>query len=288
MASDQDLQTNGPVLTHEEYGPGYRRELIEHHNTRTAVKDAGFLMPFLKDGQDILDCGCGKGSITLGIAANRPGARVVGCDIGAKVLEEAGQDAIGAGLTNASFQVGSIYDLPFPDQSFDAIIAHAVFQHLARPEAALSELDRVLRPGGVIGLRDDDRGSMVLAPEIDGMDRAFEVMDWFMLDSSGDPFAGRKHRDRLHRLGYIDIIGSATCEADGTPQSTRHRGDMAAAAFRGKLGRRAVEAGICSEEECERLAVACETWGNHPAAFDCITWCEAVGTKPLVAGDTEG
>ena len=114
------------------------------------------------------------------------------------------------------------------------------------------------------------------------MDRAFEVMDWFMLDSDGDPFAGRKHRERLHDLGYVNIIGSATCEADGTAHSTLHRGDMAAAAFRGKLGQRAVEAGICSVQECEKLAQACADWGRHPAAFDCITWCEAVGTEVVL------
>ena len=132
------------VVTHEEYGPGYRRELIEHHNTRSASKDAGFLLPFLHDKQNILDCGCGKGSITLGIASEFASARVVGCDIGEKVLQEAQIDAERGGLTNLSFEVGSIYALPFSDNSFDAVIAHAVFQHLAMPDAAIAELDRVL------------------------------------------------------------------------------------------------------------------------------------------------
>ncbi|MEP6394667.1 MAG: class I SAM-dependent methyltransferase, partial [Paracoccaceae bacterium] len=181
--SDNDFtQADEAVLKHEEYGPGYRRELIEHHNARTAENDARFLLPHLAGRVDILDCGCGKGSITLGIAKAYPAARVVGCDIGEGVVAEAQADALLASLENVTFQIGSIYSLPFDDGSFDAIIAHAVFQHLSKPEAAMAELDRVLRPGGVIGLRDDDRGSMVLAPHTEAMARALEVMDWFMLE----------------------------------------------------------------------------------------------------------
>ena len=163
--SEADLaQVAGTIVTHEDYGPGYRRELIKHLNTRTVQEDASFLLPYLTGRSDILDCGCGKGSITLGVARAFGAARVVGCDIDEDVLAEARADAMGAGLKNVTFRTGSIYSLPFEDESFDAIIAHAVFQHLSKPEAAMAEFDRVLCTGGVIGLRDDDRGSMVLAP----------------------------------------------------------------------------------------------------------------------------
>ncbi len=267
------------LVTYEEYGPGYRSDLVAHHNLRTAPKEAGFLLPFLSDGMNILDCGCGRGSITLGLADLLPSAKITGCDVGIEVLDAAKSDAKDRGLSNVSFKLASVYNLEFQDANFDAVLVHAVLQHLSEPAAALKELHRVMRPGGVIGLRDDDRGSMILAPESADMARALEVMDWFMKDSGGDPQAGRRHRARLIEAGFTDVVCSATCEVDGTSRETEARGLLAANAFRGKLGKRAVAAGYIDERECEYLANVCECWGRDPAAFDSITWCEAVGRK---------
>jgi ubiquinone/menaquinone biosynthesis C-methylase UbiE len=267
-------------LTFEQYGPGYRPKLVSQHNSRTASRDAGFALPFISNPKIIVDCGCGRGSITIGLAELFPEAQVIGFDIGEEVIAAARSDAEAAALGNIEFRIGSIYHLPLDDDCCDVVFANAVVQHLARPELALGEFYRVLRPGGLVGLRDDDRGSMVLAPISDAMIEALAIMDWYLADSEGDPFAGRRHRERLTSAGFGEIVCSATVEADADLNATARRGALAADAFRGRLGERAVQAGKIDQAGRTRLAEACDNWGNDPAAFDCITWCEAVGRKP--------
>ena len=267
------------VKVHEIYGPGYRADLVRQHNLRTIHKDASFFIPYLDDGFRILDCGCGRGSLTIGMAQAVAGSEVLGIDIGEEVLESARADAEKAGVSNIWFLEGSIYSLEYEDDSFDAVLVHAVLQHLARPVEALNEVYRVLRTGGVVGLRDDDRGSMILAPETPLMNKVLEVMNWYLAYSSGDPYTGRKHRQMLLSAGFQNLISSATCEFDQGLAETSDRASLAANGLRGRLGDVAVAEGKITEGERGELIGACEVWGNDPAAFDSITWCETIGFK---------
>ena len=65
---------------------------------------------------------------------------------------------------NVHFEVANVYELPFPDGSFDAVLAHTVLLGLREPVRALQELRRVLRPGGVVGVRDPDWGADLFTP----------------------------------------------------------------------------------------------------------------------------
>jgi ubiquinone/menaquinone biosynthesis C-methylase UbiE len=54
---------------------------------------------------------------------------------------------------SARLVTGDVHDLPFPSGSFDVVHAHQVLQHVADPVAALREMVRVCRPGGVVAVR---------------------------------------------------------------------------------------------------------------------------------------
>ena len=54
-------------------------------------------------------------------------------------------------MTNLRFDVGDLFALPYPGESFDVVHLHQVLQHLGDPVAALLEMRRVLRPGGLLG-----------------------------------------------------------------------------------------------------------------------------------------
>jgi SAM-dependent methyltransferase len=88
-------------------------------------------------GATILDAGCGSGRIfRYELAA---GCRVVGVDIGADLRDN----------PNVADPVrGDVQRLPFADASFDAVLASHVMEHLPRPDEALAEVARVLKPGG--------------------------------------------------------------------------------------------------------------------------------------------
>src|SRR5688572_5407989 len=129
-----------------------------------ANRKLSFLMPCLRPGMRVLDGGCGSGSITVGLAdAVQPG-EVVGVDVDAGQLTAARKAASDHGLTNVRFEEASLLSLPFEDDSFDAAYLSSVLEHVTDPAAVLRELCRVVRPGGVIGVRDHQPGAMLATP----------------------------------------------------------------------------------------------------------------------------
>jgi SAM-dependent methyltransferase len=97
----------------------------------------------LRGARRILDVGCGEGQISR-LAAGLPGVdRVVGVDPTAAQLALAATRGGGVALTRAGAAA-----LPFPDGSFDAVVACLVFEHIAAVDEALGEVGRVLAPGG--------------------------------------------------------------------------------------------------------------------------------------------
>jgi ubiquinone/menaquinone biosynthesis C-methylase UbiE len=105
------------------------------------------------DGQGVvLDVACGPGIVTAALA---PRAReVVALDITPEMLAKARQRCAAAGLRNVTFREGSATELPFADNSFDAVVTRLSVHHFPEPGLVLGEMFRVLRPGGTMVLAD--------------------------------------------------------------------------------------------------------------------------------------
>ncbi|MFI7036792.1 methyltransferase domain-containing protein [Microbispora rosea] len=103
----------------------------------------------LAPGASVLDVGCGPGVITAGLAeaAGREG-RAVGLDVSAPMLRQAAAVA----RPNTGLVRGDAQDLPFRDAVFDAVCSTAMIMILPDPSAALTDMARVLRPGGRIAI----------------------------------------------------------------------------------------------------------------------------------------
>ncbi|MBP0459325.1 class I SAM-dependent methyltransferase [Streptomyces montanisoli] len=95
----------------------------------------------VRDGARVLDVGTGPG--TIAVAALARGAGVVAVDAEPSMVELAAANAPGADVRH-----GVLPELPFPDGSFDAVVANFVVNHVEDPWAVLTELRRVARPGG--------------------------------------------------------------------------------------------------------------------------------------------
>jgi ubiquinone/menaquinone biosynthesis C-methylase UbiE len=99
--------------------------------------------------EEVLDVGCGTGTLAVAAARSTPGARVTGLDADASILALARRKATVAGL-ELRFDEGRSTALPYADASFDVVLSTLFFHHL--PDEAkrrtASELMRVLRPGG--------------------------------------------------------------------------------------------------------------------------------------------
>jgi ubiquinone/menaquinone biosynthesis C-methylase UbiE len=129
---------------------------------RTAANTADFFLPHLRPGMSLLDCGCGAGTITIGLAQAVTPGEVVGVDHEPAQFEQARALAAEHGVDNVRFETADLFTLPFADDGFDAAFAHAVLMHVGDRKAALREMRRVVRPGGVVAVKDlrtEDRSS---------------------------------------------------------------------------------------------------------------------------------
>jgi ubiquinone/menaquinone biosynthesis C-methylase UbiE len=187
------------------------------HATRTAAQEAAFFLPYLRSGMQVLDVGCGPGTITVGLAEGVAPGAVIGIDLQLSQIEQARALAVERGVANVRFEVGDAYRLPFADHSFDAVFAHTVLMHLREPVRALAEMRRVLRPGGIAGVRDPDAGAGFLTPATPLLEQSRLL--WIrVLQHNGAPFVGRDHRRLLLEAGFVRAEASAFAESAGSPR----------------------------------------------------------------------
>lgn len=121
---------------------------------RTAKEHAAHLVPYVQSHHHILDVGCGLGSITADLANLVPQGEVIGLDPNPKTTEAAKEAAAAKGIANITFVDGDAHDLArYESASFDIVHAHQVVQYFHTPVKALTEMRRVLKPGGILALR---------------------------------------------------------------------------------------------------------------------------------------
>lgn len=98
--------------------------------------------------ESFLDVGCGDGWAVVQAAERlrtREGGLACGCDISSGMLASGVRTDL---LSTARFQISSAQNLPYVTETFDVVICTAAFHHFPRPEGALREFRRVLKPGG--------------------------------------------------------------------------------------------------------------------------------------------
>lgn len=103
----------------------------------------------------ILDLGTGGGQITIGVAQAFKDSNVVGVDLAPIMLNMARDRVATAGLTERiKLELADVKALPYEDGAFDAVFSNTILHHIPVPLAMLREAWRVLRPGGVLVIRD--------------------------------------------------------------------------------------------------------------------------------------
>jgi len=140
-------------------GLGYDRSITaalpaEVAATYCGVSHVFSVSPVVPAGKT-LDIGCGAGVDTI-LAARLAGPEgaAAGVDMTPEMISLAASNAVKSRLGNVSFSRASAEALPFPDQSFDAVISNGVFNLVVDKQKALTEAWRVLRPGGRLAVAD--------------------------------------------------------------------------------------------------------------------------------------
>ena len=144
-------------------------------------------------GGKVLEVGSGPGRLAVRLAREAPGMTLTGVDISDAMVERAARRAAeGAGLTErVLFEVGDVGALPFADQEFDAVVSTLSLHHWPDPARGLSEIHRVLKPGG---------GA-----------RIYDLAHWLWLPARGG--------DRLAQLVAVSPFGEGEVEIVRWPGS---------------------------------------------------------------------
>jgi len=256
-----DIKTAAEVYQH-----GHHASVVSNHAKRTAETDAAFLLPELRPGMRLLDVGCGPGSITAGLARRVAPGETVGLDASESVIDTA-RSLRDPGLTSLSFEGGSIYQPRFAPQTFDAVFAHQVLQHLRRPVDALVQMRTLVKSGGVIGVREADWGSTIFYPENEGM-RGFLAMYYDLAHrNGGEPNAGRHLRRWFREAGLTDVRVTTSTTSYADAAATRDWAHTyAERTLHSNLAAKALEYGIATRSNLESIAAAWRAWGDHPDA----------------------
>jgi ubiquinone/menaquinone biosynthesis C-methylase UbiE len=255
----------------EKYLPGYTANASRFMACRTAPSHAAFLLPRLRSGLRLLDVGCGPGSITLGLARLVSPAEVVGLDQECSQIELARGSAAAQDLNNVRFEVSSLYKLPFPDGMFDVVFAHAVFEHLREPMAALSEIRRVLKSEGLVALRSPDWGGFLVAPETGPLIAALAYYQSLQIQSGGDVHVGRKFKSMLRQAGFQDLEFSASYECY---RSLELIGEYLAQGIE-----RSSTIASGDRHRIETFAATLRDWSRCDDGIFAQSWCEIIGRR---------
>ena len=173
-----------------------RERFAEALEARNASQYAKFFLPYLRPGMSLVDCGCGPGTITLGLAESLAPGSIVGVDVEPGQFKAAQRYARERGITNLQFRVGDLYNLPFPDASLDGAFVHSVLEAIQNPIEALEDVRRVLKPGGVVGVGSVDYGGVIIGGQsTEALELFYKIREesWYLL-GIGNPFMGRRLR----------------------------------------------------------------------------------------------
>jgi ubiquinone/menaquinone biosynthesis C-methylase UbiE len=240
------------------YLHGHHPSVLQSHSWRTAENSAAYLLPELEPTMVILDVGCGPGTITAGLADRVKLGHVTAIDAAAQIIEKA---AAGSSRPNLTFATGDVYALDFPDGTFDVVHAHQVLQHLTDPIAALREMRRVVKPGGLIAARDGDYGAMVWYPDQPVLTEWRELYERVARRTGGEPDSGRMLHAWARQAGLTDVRRSSSNWTYSTADERQWWGsswhDRATQSF---FATQAIESGLATPEDLQRIADGWLQW----------------------------
>jgi ubiquinone/menaquinone biosynthesis C-methylase UbiE len=267
----------------EIYTHGHAPSVLRSHTNRTVANSAAYLADRLVPGATVLDVGCGPGTISIDMATRVAPGSVLAIDATEAPLAGARERAAAAGIDTVTFAVGDAYALDAPaggtDSGFDVVHAHQVLQHLTDPVAALREMLRVCRTGGVVAARDADYAAMTWYPSDPLLDRWLAIYRTVALRNGAQPDAGRRLLSWVHAAGAAAVTPSASVWCSATPEDRAWWGGMwAVRIVESDLTRQAIDGGVAEEAELRAIAAAWRAWAAHPDGWFTVLHGEVLAT----------
>jgi SAM-dependent methyltransferase len=247
------------------YTHGHHESVLRSHRWRTAENSAAYLLPHLSSGATVLDVGCGPGTITADLATLVTPARVTALEVTEAALDLARAEIGRRGQTNVDFAVGDVHALDFPDDTFDVVHAHQVLQHLGDPVAALREMRRVAKPGGVIAVRDSDYAAFAWYPRLPELDEWLALYERVARGNGGEPDAARHLLAWAHAAGFTDVSATSSTWCFATEADRQWWGGMwADRILESEMAATSLRTGAAKQADLERIAEAWRRWAADP------------------------
>lgn len=273
-------KANGKSKQRESYIHDYKSAHARYIAERTAAAEAAFFLPYLRSGMTLLDCGCGVGTITIGLVEAVAPTKVVGIDIAESQIDTARSNAADRGISNLSFETENVYQLSYADNLFDAVFSNSLMEHLNDPVKAAKEMYRVLKPEGIVGIRSSDIAGALLSPSDPLLDKALDLYVKFRLHNGGKPYIARRQRAILREAGFKKTKATVSVLCWGTTEDTTSFVEVLVEEFAGpKIMEQLTQLGWTDKSHFEKTAEALIKWSEHADSFFALLFCEAVGWK---------
>lgn len=267
-------------MTESSYTMGYSDEFRQLLDRRSAQTHAAHLLPHLEPGQRVLDFGCGPGTISVGLASAVEPGELHGIDVEESQIELASAAARAGGHDNATFHVGDVTALPFEDGHFDAAHCHAVLMHVADTEAALAEVQRVLKPGGIISAREFIVASSFLEPGADDTQPAWDTFANLLAANGGHPNMGRELKSVFLDAGFSDIRATASFDVFGAAEDVAFlHAFIMDWFFKPEIIEAATKHGLATREQFDEWRQGLDEWRSYAGAVGGLAFGEAVARK---------
>ena len=275
------MATNVQESSTPDYTMGFSEEIIEALRRYTAESNAAHLLPYLRPGLRVLDFGCGPGTISVGLAKAVEPGELHGVDMAESQVELARAVAQSQRQPNAVFHVGDVAALPFEDGFFDAAHCHNVLMHIPDTGAALAEVKRVLKPGGIIACREMICESSFNHPNFGVLRKAWDMFEDLLAADDGHPQIGKDLNGHLQDAGFENVRVTASFDIYSSPRDVEFIYGFANQWFLSpEITEAAIKYGASSAELCENIRIAYDRWKDHPGAICALAFGEAIAGKP--------
>jgi SAM-dependent methyltransferase len=247
------------------YTHGHHESVLRSHRWRTAENSAAYLLPHLSPGMTVLDVGAGPGTITADLANRVAPGRITALEVTAAALDITRAEISRRGLATVDFAVGDVHRLDVPDDSFDVVHAHQVLQHVGDPVAALREMRRVAKPGGVVAVRDGDYAAFTWFPQLPALTEWLDLYERVARGNGGEPDAGRRLLSWAHAAGFADVTATSSTWCFADPEDRAWWGGMwAERVLVSDMARTALRTGAATPDDLQRISDAWTRWAADP------------------------
>ena len=240
-----------------------------------------FLAPHLRPGHCVLDLGCGPGHISLALARTVASGEVYGIDVEPEQVEMSRQLAEERGVANATFEVADALHRPFDDGFFDIVNCCDVLSYIPDTQAVLSEVRRVLKPGGIVHCREMIVDSSFVYPTNSTLGRGWEMFAVILESDDGHPQMGKEIYAHLCEAGFTDIRVSGTFDTFAAPCELERFYSLVMDWFLDvDMANAAKSYGAATEDVLNQLASAVNIWRAQPGALAAFANGLAIGVRP--------